>query len=404
MIRPFATDGWMDLVPYVLRDNADRLRWEGVMRWAAQSVPPPSPSLTISDAFPDDALGQLLELSKRVGASTLSQTDFDKARARLLTSGQSAPPAASPSSSLTVLSPITHAASVTAASSSPAASAAAPSLSELPLRQVQPSPSEARASTILSPVSPTVLPSQSAMAKSPKCPPRSAAVAATAALTEPSPVSRSSAKRARLPDIVEVVKPPSATSRPGVCDLCSQKKVKCEQESGQPASPPCIRCKARGLACVQSKKAGCRKRAPQTPTASTVAMSVAAESSCDASHFNLASDLDGPVLDLIMGGMVTATEAESSAVRFWHYKAKKSRRLRAMVATWDDWIQDVYLKSLECTVYDAAGEPPAKRARTAALDSTGKGKGRASADAMEEDEVVELAGDGSEDEEGDNEE
>ncbi|KAF8256703.1 hypothetical protein EI94DRAFT_1820850 [Lactarius quietus] len=297
-----------------------------------------------------------------------------------------------PSSSLTVPSPVACTASITVTSSSPAASTAAASPSELPLCQVQPSPSEAQVSTILSPISPTMLPSQPARVKSQKCPLWSVAVAATAAMKEPSLVAQSSTKWAWLPDIVEV------------CDMCSQKKVKCKQEPGQLASTPCVWCKTCGVTCVQSKKVGCCKCAPWTPTASTVATSIAAKSSHNAGHFDLAWDMDGPVLNLITGGMVTATKAESSAVRFWHYKAEKSCRLWVMVTTRDNWIQDIYLKSLKHAVYNAAAELLAKHACTATLDSTSKGKGRVSANPMGEDEVVELASDGSKDEEGDDKE
>ncbi|KAF8263642.1 hypothetical protein EI94DRAFT_1806940 [Lactarius quietus] len=375
--HPFTTNGWIELAPFVLRDDTDRLCREGVMRWVTPSLPLPLPSFTVSNAFSGDAIGQLLELSKRVGAGTLSQADFDKS----------------------VPSPVTRATSVTVASSSPAASVAAPSLSELPLCQVQPSPSEARASTILSTVSPTMPPLQPTRVKSPKCLPQMVAVAATATMKELSPVACSSVKQARSPNIIEVIQPPTDASRPVV------KKVKCKQEPGQLASAPCVWCKMRGVACVQSKKAGHHKRAPRTPATSTAAMSIATESSHDTSHFDLAWDLDGPILDLITGGSVTATKAESSTVCFWHYKAEKSCWLRVMVAARDDWIQDIYLKSLDWAIYNATAEPLAKRACTAISDPTGKGKGkgRASTNAMDKEEVVELASDGSKDKEEANE-
>ncbi|KAF8261231.1 hypothetical protein EI94DRAFT_1705697 [Lactarius quietus] len=253
-----------------------------------------------------------------------------------------------------------HASALTLPHSSP---------SKLPLHQVQPSPSEVQVSTILSPVSPAMPPLQptrvhylSVLGHVPLtlllCP----TTGAISGCVEQHQVGRS-------PNIVEVVRPPSNTSRPVMCNMCLQKKVKCEQEPGQLASTPCVQCKTCGVACVWSKKVGCHKRAPRTPAASTVTTSIAAESSRDASHFNLARDMDDPILNLIMGGQKVASVV-------------------GMVAKRDDWIQDIYLKSLECTIYNAAAEPLAK----------------ASADAMEEDEVVELAGDGSKDEEGDDEE
>lgn len=411
-----------------------------------------------------DELSRHFDELQQVQAGTLSKAEFDRRRASEVAASQRASVARSPSvaaqpspttqahaprspseparqraavagssSGTAQPSPSTRALTVPATVSPAAASPTVPSPSLLPLRQVQPAPSDSPASATLSVVPTTsAAPDQSSPAGRPV---RQAAMlaAATLALVRISLFNfdlanaysyqgssldaPTGSKRSRSPDPEASKKPVfikvshltilniSAMLTNPQCDTCHDAKVRCEE--GEDPVGPCVRCTEKSLECIResarvenirAKKMLPTRAAKSTkPVASTSGKATtkpgkSSPASSKQSDWNKHSifDAPGPAFELLMGGSETGSDSDvAAACLFWRAEVARTGAAEEVARKAHEFALKMCTEAFTRALARKGDDTrPRKRSRT----TKGKSKARVDSqdDAMDEDEVIVL--------------
>ncbi|KAH9037340.1 hypothetical protein EDB84DRAFT_1437470 [Lactarius hengduanensis] len=358
-----ATSEWIEHSPRVVAGREDQLRQLA----AARALPAPARL----SPLPLDDYSQLAEYAKRVNEGTMTSTEFEEHRLRVLTAGRGVPSVASPS--LSVVPPPSSLAPTPSPSAGPSPVVLGTSVTS-PLIFSGPAPSFVPGSSATAIVPAVEAAATSALSSSQR-PVRQAALAASAVLAVPESPPRRSAKRARPETLMDISLIPGYVR----CDYCTRNKVKCAPRLG--AEPPyvCSRCEDASRPCLP----------PAAP--------VRARRRAAPARRGGPSTAEPPALFRLDYGVPSGTDRAAASV-FWRNEFVRAGASLEVAQAHFTFVQARYAEVLGEAVVPVSPslEPPSKRLKVENGEEPDRAVAVDGAEAIEVDSAEVVAVDGAE--------